>query len=66
MKVACDKCEKVCDKNKIKGWRNIIVFIPEAECGVSIGPKGFPAGNDYLLCDVCYDKMLDFIHADKT
>ena len=62
MKVACDRCEVVSDKKKIKGWRNIVVFIPEEECHAGIGPMGFPAGSHYLLCDTCYDKMMDFIH----
>ena len=68
MKIACERCEKVVDINNLTGWRRIVVLNPEKSNEghlIHIAPLGFPSGNEYLLCDCCYDKLMDFIHLEN-
>lgn len=64
MKIACDRCEKVVvfgSEEYEEQWRAVEVY--KAGAAPSIVNRGMPSINSLILCDGCYDKLMDFMQA---
>lgn len=66
MKIACDRCEKVVvfgSEEYEEQWRSIEIF--KAGLAPTLASRGAPSINSLILCDDCYDKLMDFVHMEK-
>ena len=66
MKCACDRCEKVITTGSEEyenTWRRLLITKPEDfyRRGLEIG---FGNSNMVLLCDKCFDEVVDFANHD--
>lgn len=66
MKIACDRCEKVVvfgSEEYEERWRAVEIY--KAGAAPSPANRMMPSINSLILCDGCYDRLMDFMQGEK-